>query len=146
MAPLIRVPHVLHCPHLRQEVEEDENEEEAEDDVQEDALAVSCDCHVDALSVGGCCGCGGTLAMCRRRASSASCTSPASPPSTHTRAPPRLPLPAPQAGGSKGKKAAPAKKKSAAKGAWVGAVAKTVDGDKFYSKAKVRCARPLRPA
>ncbi|PSC75867.1 DNA (cytosine-5)-methyltransferase 1-like [Micractinium conductrix] len=41
------------------------------------------------------------------------------------------------AGGSKGKKAAPAKKKSAAKGAWVGAVAKTVDGDKFYSKAKL---------
>lgn len=40
--------------------------------------------------------------------------------------------------GKKGKGAAKAgKKKAAAKGAWVGAVVKTVEGDKFYSKAKV---------
>jgi hypothetical protein len=41
-----------------------------------------------------------------------------------------------------GKKAAAAaakgaKKKAAPKGAWVGAVAKTLGGDKFYSKAEV---------
>ena len=44
-------------------------------------------------------------------------------------------------GASKGKKAGAAakggKKKAAPKGAWVGAVAKTLGGDKFYSKAKV---------
>jgi hypothetical protein len=56
-------------------------------------------------------------------------------------------------GASKGSKKAAAaakggKKKAAVKGAWVGAVAKTLAGDKFYSKAKVgwgvgivRCGR-----
>ncbi len=43
-----------------------------------------------------------------------------------------------QQGAKKGKKAAATKKGAKAKGAWVGAVAKTVDGCKFYSKAKVR--------
>lgn len=41
---------------------------------------------------------------------------------------------------AKGKGNAGGKKKAAAKGAWVGGVAKTLNGDKFYSKAKVRRA------
>ena len=37
----------------------------------------------------------------------------------------------------KGGKGGAAKKKAAPKGAWVGAATKTVEGDKFYAKAKV---------
>lgn len=46
------------------------------------------------------------------------------------------PLPC-QQGAKKGKKAAAGKKGGKAKASWVGAVAKTDDGCKFYNKAKV---------
>lgn len=115
-------------------MEEDENEEEAEDDVQEEALA--------QVGDGG----AGT-----GRAPALPAGLPADP---CTPVCPNICLPWSTfhcrlirvsaslrlQGAKKGKKAAAGKKAGKAKGSWLGAVAKTEDGCKFYSKAKVRSA------